>query len=196
MFLERGIRATTLEVARRAGISEGAVFHRFKSKDALFQAAMRFDLQDTPRFLADTVGTLEGLEIGDALTHLATTMLDVGRVALPLMMMSWSNPDFISPAQCAKNRSVYQQMLKAFAAYFEAQMDAGKLRRTDAEVVTRVFIGAVHHYGMTRIFAQDAGEYVLPEGMFVRGLVDLLLQGALPASEPAPASSPRRSRPR
>jgi AcrR family transcriptional regulator len=194
VFLERGIRATTLEVARRAGISEGAVFHRFKSKEALFQAAMRFDAEEAPRVLTDICRALDGLEIREALTLLATKMLDMARVALPLMMMTWSNPDFISPAQCDKNLSVYTKMLKAFAAYFEARMEAGELRRVDAEILTRTFIGAVHHYGMTRIFAQEAGEYVIPEGMFVRGLVDLLLQGALPPSEPAPKSSPRRSR--
>ena len=43
MFLELGIRATTLEVARRAGVAEGTIFHRFKSKEELFRAAMQFD---------------------------------------------------------------------------------------------------------------------------------------------------------
>ncbi len=194
VFLERGVQATTLEVARRAGISEGAVFHRFKSKEALFQAAMRFDAEDAPRVLTDTCRALDGLEMSEALTLLATKMLDIARVALPLMMMTWSNPDFISPTQCDKNLSIYGKMLKGIAAYFEARMEAGDLRRTDAEILTRIFIGSVHHYGMTRIFAQEAGEYVIPEGMFVRGLVDLLLQGALPPSDPAPTSSPRRSR--
>src|SRR6188768_584747 len=43
VFLEFGIRATTLEVATRAGVAEGTIFHRFKSKDELFRAAMNFD---------------------------------------------------------------------------------------------------------------------------------------------------------
>ena len=30
VFLELGIRATTLEVAMRAGVAEGTIFHRFK----------------------------------------------------------------------------------------------------------------------------------------------------------------------
>ena len=33
VFLECGIRATTQDVAERAGVSEGVLFHRFKSKD-------------------------------------------------------------------------------------------------------------------------------------------------------------------
>src|SRR5687767_6927832 len=43
VFLELGIRATTLEVASRAGIAEGTIFLRFKSKEELFRAAMQFD---------------------------------------------------------------------------------------------------------------------------------------------------------
>ncbi|MEO6418509.1 MAG: helix-turn-helix domain-containing protein, partial [Polyangiaceae bacterium] len=43
VFLARGIRATTAEVAERAHVSEGTIFHRYKTKDALFSAAMQFD---------------------------------------------------------------------------------------------------------------------------------------------------------
>src|SRR6188768_505357 len=43
VFLELGIRATTAEVASRAGIAEGTIFHRFKSKEELFHAAMNVD---------------------------------------------------------------------------------------------------------------------------------------------------------
>src|SRR6185436_12009941 len=58
VFLEKGIRATTAEVARRAGIAEGSVFNRFPTKLALFQAAMRPTMEEPPwaRLLVDRVG--------------------------------------------------------------------------------------------------------------------------------------------
>src|SRR5436305_3431267 len=40
VFLEGGYQATTAQVAERAGVSEGSLFKRFKSKDDLFRAAM------------------------------------------------------------------------------------------------------------------------------------------------------------
>src|SRR3954464_9885793 len=46
IFLERGIQATTAEVAERAGVSEGSVFKRFKSKLDLFRAAMEDKLAE------------------------------------------------------------------------------------------------------------------------------------------------------
>ena len=192
VFLERGIRATTLEVAKRAGVSEGAVFHRFKSKEGLFSAAMDFDREEAPRRLLRAVTELDGLELREALVKLSTTLLDVGRVALPIMMMSWSNPQFCGAMPSSdKKRAAFRAFLKAFGAYLERKMDEGRLRRVDSEVLARALIGSLHHYCVTRVLLEETDEAVIPEGMFVRGLIDLLLNGAATASE-RPAEDPRR----
>jgi AcrR family transcriptional regulator len=46
IFLAKGIRATTAEVAERARVSEGILFHRFKSKEGLFRAALNPQLTE------------------------------------------------------------------------------------------------------------------------------------------------------
>src|ERR1700730_15422515 len=58
VFLERGIQATTAEVGERAGISEGTIFKRYKSKIDLFHAAMGDNLvvPDWTQRLAARVG--------------------------------------------------------------------------------------------------------------------------------------------
>src|SRR5688572_33182951 len=150
VFLERGIRATTLEVAERAGVSEGSLFHRFKSKEGLFAAAMNFDAEEAPRLLQDALRDIEGLEIREGLVKLSTTLLEIGRIALPIMMMSWSNPKLSGETPFDKKRAGFRVFLKAFGAYLEGKMDEGKLRRVDAEVLARALIGSVHHYSMTR----------------------------------------------
>jgi AcrR family transcriptional regulator len=45
VFLEKGIRATTAEVARHAGIAEGSIFNRFHTKEELFRASMRLSIE-------------------------------------------------------------------------------------------------------------------------------------------------------
>jgi hypothetical protein len=82
----------------------------------------------------------------------------------------------------------FHSFVKHLSGLFQLEMDAGRLRRMDAEIVARTFIGAIHHYCMSRIMAPDAS-WILPEGMFVRGLVDLLLRGAQ-SNDPALGSSP------
>ncbi|HEY6078491.1 MAG TPA: helix-turn-helix domain-containing protein [Polyangiaceae bacterium] len=177
VFLERGIRATTLEVAERAGVSEGSLFNRFKSKEGLFAAAMNFDAEEAGRLLQGAIRDIEGLEVREGLTQLSTTLLGIGRIALPIMMMSWSNPKPSGETSFDKKRAGFSAFLKACAAYLEGKMEEGKLRHIDAELLARTLIGSLHHYSMTRTL-MEADEVLIPEGMFVRGLVDLLLNGA------------------
>ena len=188
VFLERGFRATTLEVATRAGVSEGVLFHRFKSKEGLFSAAMNFDAEEAPHLLLAALKEIEALDVREGLVTLSTTLLEIGRIALPIMMMSWSNPEACAESPVAKKRAGFRLFLKELGGYFERKMEAGELRRMDAEVLARALLGAVHHYATTRILIEP-GDTVIPEGMYVRGLVDLLLHGALPSGE---ATSNRR----
>ncbi len=190
VFLERGIRATTLEVAERAGVSEGVLFHRFKSKEGLFGAAMEFDQEAAPTRLLQAIEDLRNLEPREAIISLATTMLEVGRVALPILMMSWSNPQPCVAPMFDKKRSKFRDFVKALAAYFEHQMELGKLRQMDSEVLARTLLGAVHHFALTRILLEEGDGAVMPEGMFVRGVADLILNGAAVPD----ASSPRNPR--
>jgi len=192
VFLERGIRATTLEVAERAGVSEGVLFHRFKSKEALFSAAMDFDREEAPRRVLKAIEELQdqvGLEPRDAIIRLATTLLEVGRVALPILMMSWSNPQPCAVPLFDKKRSKFREVLKALGSYFESQMARGTLRQMDAEVLARTLLGALHHFVMTRILLEEGDSAVMPEGMFVRGLADLLLNGAAALEAPPPSNA-------
>lgn len=192
VFLERGIRATTLEVAERAGVSEGVIFHRFKSKEALFREAMHFDLDDLPKLMASAIDRIEALEIREALIQLATALLEIGRIGIPLVMMSWSNPDHREVCASGEKRADYEKIVNRLAAYFETKMNEGKLRRVDAEVFARTFMGAIHHYCMAQLVSAAFHTIPLPEGMFIRGLVDLLLQGAAPENEKDSPSSFRR----
>ena len=193
VFLERGIRATTLEVAERAGVSEGVLFHRFKSKEALFSAAMDFDREEAPRRVLKAIEELQdqvGLEPREAIIRLATTLVEVGRVALPIMMMSWSNPQPCAMPFSTRSARNSGRSSRRSAAISSTQMERGKLRQMDAEVLARTLLGAVHHFVMTRILLEEGDSAVMPEGMFVRGLADLILNGAVALE----ASPPRNAR--
>ena len=193
VFLERGIRATTLEVAERAGVSEGVLFHRFKSKEGLFSAAMDFDREQAPRRVLEAIDELrgqDGLDVREAIVRLATTLVEEGRVALPILMMSWSNPQPCALPISDKKRAKFREIIKALGGYFESQMERGRLRQMDAEVLARTLLGAVHHFVLGRILLEDGDSSIMPEGMFVRGLADLILNGAV-ALEAQPPKNAR-----
>src|SRR5438105_1565154 len=86
-FLEKGIQTTTAEVARRAGVAEGSVFNRFRTKQELFLSAMEPTLHDPPflRKLSDRVGRGS---VRRNLFDVASELLAFLRPIVPLMMMA------------------------------------------------------------------------------------------------------------
>jgi AcrR family transcriptional regulator len=181
VFLEHGIRATTLEVATRAGVAEGTIFHRFKSKEELFRAAMQFDPE---RGLAFVESLPERAGKGDLRTNLiefAEEFMRLVRVALPVMMMSWSNPESeLCGPRSAEKGERNRRVVRAISAFFEAEMAAGRLPRKNPEVLARMLLGSVHHYCMSELFAWDLGGLSL--SAFASEVVDVLLaaSGAAP----------------
>jgi AcrR family transcriptional regulator len=188
VFLELGIRATTSEVAARAGIAEGTIFHRFKSKEELFRAAMNFD-PDTALALVEALLADGGKgELRRTLVEFAERFLAFGRVAMPVMMMSWSNPENQMCAERTSERSTrYQRVLGALSGFFAAEMARGRLRRTEPEVMSRMLIGSLHHFCMTELFMGEP-QSKLTHQSFAEQVVDVLLASA-PAPAPAPATA-------
>jgi len=174
VFLEHGIRATTAEVALRARISEGTIFHRFKSKDALFRAAMRFDPEQGPRIIEDLLPRVGAPDLRASLVAFGYGLVDAGRVIVPVMMMSWSNPsgDY-SFEKIMNRREGFQRPLRSMIAFLRAEIDLARLPRVDAEVLGRAFLGGLRDYCMTELLFRDDPQRPTKE-VFVQGLVDLL----------------------
>ena len=180
VFLELGIRATTSEVAARAGIAEGTIFHRFKSKEELFRAAMNFD---PDAVLSQAEAILSSGATSDqrqTLLRFAENFIEFGRVAMPVMMMSWSNPENHLCAERTSERATrYQRVLGALNAFFTRQMDAGRLRPAEPEVMSRMLIGSLHHFCMTELFA-GGPQSRLTHRQFAEQVVDVLLSSVKP----------------
>lgn len=184
VFLEHGIQATTAEVAARAGVSEGSIFKRFKSKFELFRAAMGDQL--TPpewlRRLPERVG--QG-DIQDHLFELGMEIVDFFRQIMPLVLMSWSHrgrgefePPFANEPNPPPVRAIRQ-----VSAYLEAEMRAGRLRRHDPEVAARAFLGSLNNFVMLEVLHGAGAELPLAQATFVRGLINLLWVGLEPAPQ-------------
>jgi AcrR family transcriptional regulator len=189
VFLEHGFRATTLEVARRAGIAEGTIFHRFKSKAELFRAAMRFDPEEVLAFLERLPARAGQAELRQTLQDFAEEFLRLGRVAVPVMMMSWSNPDTDPCSDDGKERGQrHRRALGAVTAFFEAEMCLERIRRMNPEVLARMLLGSLHQFCMSELFSgRDTGPLSLSE--FASEVVDVLL-----AATRCEAPAPRRTK--
>jgi AcrR family transcriptional regulator len=180
VFLEKGISATTAEVARRAGCAEGSVFKRFSTKWELFHKAMEIDFADPAwlRHLEERVGRGP---LRKTLVEVGLEIIDFFRRLVPLMAMAWSNPgpDGL-PAHLSGPNPPPLRGIKRTAAFFEAEMRAGRLKRHDPEIVARTYLGALQNYAFLDVILKAGQELPLPAESYVRGLVRLLLHGAAP----------------
>jgi AcrR family transcriptional regulator len=185
VFLEKGMQATTAEVARRAGVAEGTIFYKFKTKYELFKAAMTTGL-DEPEFvtkLAATVGT------GDVRENLETAIREgiaFFRSILPLIFMAWSNqgaaglPDIFTVPNPPPLR-----ILKRFSSVLEAEIRAGRLERRDPEVLARLVLGSMQQYAFFEMLMQANKELPLPVESYARSVVGALYEGIAPARSKA-----------
>jgi len=179
VFLERGIRATTAQVARRAGVAEGSLFKRFSTKHELFFAAMQPAIQDPP-FLRAIEGRVGQGDVRGNMVELGTQLMEFLRGMLPLLMMSWSQRAGELPPHLAVKDPPPTRALRRTAEYFAAEMKLGRMRKQDPEVVARALFGGVQNYVFHELIRKSRAGRRSPES-YVRDLVALLWAGAAPA---------------
>lgn len=184
VFLKKGIRATTAEVARRARIAEGSIFNRFKTKHALFSAAMHLTMDEPAWF-----GSLETRGTGhprQQLNRIALEILGFLRTLMPLIMMTWSNRSLSPtglPSALATPNPLPVRALKTVTRFFEREMRAKRLRRHDPEITARVFLGSLQNYVFFELLLRAQDKVPLPADKFVKGMVETLWQGLKPRSK-------------
>jgi AcrR family transcriptional regulator len=89
VFVEEGFGASTKEIARRAGVSEGVIYQRFATKDELFFAAMIPPAVDLSQLFQNS--RLKGRRLVEKLT---LAMLEYSRATLPVLLPLMQHPKF------------------------------------------------------------------------------------------------------
>jgi len=193
VFLEKGFGATTAEVAERAGVSEGTLFNRFRSKAELFQAAMHPQFAELG-WLADLEARVGQGDLQEQLTALAGAGVAFFRQLMPLVMMSYANPAPNGlPEQLNQPDPPPLRALQRLTRYFEAEIRLGRLRPVDPEILARMFLGSLQQYVFFELLFQAQQTLPLPLPTYLRGLVAMLWTGAGPPVPQDTSSSPARS---
>ncbi len=180
LFLERGPSVSTAEIARAAGISEGTIFKRFPTKDALFMAAMGLEARlQHATFLQDMRG--QG-DMKQNLGLIARQLLTFYRELIPRVIALHAHSK-LSPLQHSVLKgpnSPHRQAHLALAEHLRLEMEDGRLGQGDPELMARVISAAMWNF----VFFETikAQVYTPMEGEdYVDQLVDLLWSGMAPA---------------
>lgn len=157
-FLDLGPAASTAELARRAGVSEGTLFKRFGTKKKLFSASMQLpSIEDEPWWdtMFDHVGR------GSLEERLATLAGDLGRHLddlLPRIYTIFAHGK-LTPKDVAdlagRDRP---DVVKRVAELLRREMREGRLRDGDADMLAHMFVGAVVHQAHLGLFFPDRVE--------------------------------------
>jgi len=144
VFLEDGIGASTVEIARRAGVSEGSIFRRFPTKDALFRAAIK------PPAVPSWVRELDALagqgDMRENLTRIAREILRFAQQRMPLVMLAWGHKPAAPPeggaAAAEEEEPPVVRDGRRLAAFLRREVERGRLRPCEVDMVARLLLGA------------------------------------------------------
>lgn len=179
VFLERGYGATTSEIARRAEVSEGTLFKRFPTKEALFLSAIA--PAGTPPWFAtiDALAAEPGDDVRDDLQQVVDELLTFFETLVPRMSVLMASPFSPRDLMCRMDRHPVAGGIRKLTEWFDTEMRRGRLRMTDPEVVARILIGALKGYAFDEQM-QVNEQMPMPRTTFLRGVIDVLLRGVVP----------------
>src|SRR4051812_30499934 len=166
------VRATTREIARAAGVSEGTLYNHFANKEELFLCT----LSELPsgfvtlmRGLHERVGTET---VPTVLSQVAASALEFYAEAVPMGASFFADPELL-----ARHRELLQQRgagpqrpNEAVAAYLRAEQKLGRVRGdADPVAVAYMLLGALYQHVYWRQFLGQPQEPDA-DGRFIAGI--------------------------
>ncbi|SMF60330.1 transcriptional regulator, TetR family [Tistlia consotensis] len=156
LFIARGFAATRVEdIARRAGLSKGAVYLYYPSKEAILEALVQRSILP----IAEQVAALGRLETGDPKAALRSLIDLIGdglaepRVAaIPKIIVGEAGnfPQLVE----SYRRQVIERGLGALTALIRRGVELGQFRPVDPELAARNVVGPlIAHLLLARIFS-------------------------------------------
>lgn len=148
VFLEHGAAAPTALIARRAGVSEGILFKRFKNKEALFEAALMSDKESDHwrRELIDSAGkNTPHLNLKKAILALFTKLEKL----IPKLKILEGRGHHRPPPSAAKAPPL--EDATAIATYLKKEKILGRIQLGHPDLHAHEIVGAIVHATMLNL---------------------------------------------
>jgi len=183
VFRQEGMAATTAKIAKKAGVSEGILFYRYKSKEALFAAVIHRETQpsESLRSIAEKAGQKS---VERNLEAIIETILDTVFRAHPFLELAETSPSSSEVRRILFSKSRKpppQEMVELVADYFEQEAALGRLRKVNGVAIGRAVFGGCVDFVRSREFQTGSDS----RASFVQGLLDVIINGAARPSQRA-----------
>lgn len=175
-------RATTKEIARAAGCSEGSLYNHFKGKEDLFLCILRERLPTFIRQLVEFPARAGSGSVQGNLRELAQAALAFYRQAIPLGASIMSEPALLDRQRKVlreKNIGPHKAN-ELLAAYLRAEQQAGRLDAdADSEAIAAAILGACFQRAyMAEILGREPSD-TAPDA-FIDKVLEVVSTGLLP----------------
>lgn len=189
LFVAKGYAHTSVaEIARKAGLSKGAVYLYFPSKQAILEGLVKRAV--TP--VAARAVAAADFAAGDLrqalraiLSIVATAMGDPKVFAVPKLVIREAT---VAPEIAEMyRRAVFDTVFPAAVGVIERAIASGQMRAVDPELTIRSLIGPIlAHILLAEVFGVRPADGLALDRL-VDNHLDILLNGLLPAPEPSHA---------
>jgi AcrR family transcriptional regulator len=155
VFMKYGAAGSTREIARKAGISEAALFKRFSTKAQLFMAAM---VPPAPAIDGIMAKAAKAKSAQAGLEQVAEGFLEYFRTALPMILPMAASPAFIEPG-LPKNfaTSPATALLDALTGYLRGEQKRGRIHTEDPYAVAATLVAALHSVALFELMGFHGG---------------------------------------
>jgi len=176
VFGEKGFTAaTTKDIAKRAKVNEVTIFRLFGSKKALFAEAITegsplAQIRRAVSFEPET--TLDELMVANA-----RTALSILRANKHLFMVMYGDAWRQPRVGEVLGDMLLDKGVEFLAEFFEAQMDAGRIRRMDPVTVARAWMGTIQAHFIVKDMLGSRKLAQIDEEKMIRGFVSIFLDG-------------------
>lgn len=193
VFRHRGHAASTREVARAAGISEGVLYQRFGSKDALFFHAMTPPEPDVDEVLGPASPPPDGLAF---LRGVVTRMTAHFSKVVPLGLQVMMHPHFTMETVHASAGGTQSRLEEGLVARLKTLAARGAIGEVPPAVAARLLVSLAHDWALQGVLSPERAPSYRRD---VAPLIETLWQGLRPADgrevrDPQPGPAPAGAR--
>ncbi len=179
LFIEKGFAATRVEdIARRAGLSKGAVYLYFPSKEALLEGLVRRALTPIADSALDRIRDYRGdprVVITQVLTMLAGRLREPGTLDIPKIIFR----EVVTFPELARmyRREVLDRVIPAVEQLIRGGIEEGYFRPVDPHLTIRSIVGPL----LVHVMLAEIFDIVPPDGIafdrMVKNHLSILFDG-------------------
>jgi AcrR family transcriptional regulator len=139
VFLEEGFGAQTAKIARRAEVSEGTIFKRFPTKEALFFAAL--EIERSPAWHTEIDRRVGTGDLLDNLKAICLGILSFFNEMLPrsITTMGSMGPLLFKAFEGVEHPAVMDE--RKLRGFLEQEIELGRLRVCNTDLLAQVILG-------------------------------------------------------